>query len=61
MSRAYKCDSCGEYCDDEPMIINLVPPALDKKVLKYDLCPFCADAVIRVIAKEKVFGDLEEQ
>jgi len=58
MSNAYKCDSCGEYCDGDAAIITLYPSKISEKSLKYDLCPFCLNEVIEVITKEKVYGDL---
>lgn len=59
MAQAFKCDSCGEYADGFPMVITLIPPTMTDKTLKYDLCPFCANEVINVISREKVFGDLD--
>ena len=59
MARAFKCDSCGEYCDEEPMMLHLIPPKMHDKTLHYDLCPFCAEEVIKVLDREKVFGDLD--
>lgn len=59
MSEAFKCDSCGEYCDGEPTIITMYPSTFREKVLKYDLCPFCFNEVVEVVTKEKVYGDLD--
>ena len=61
MSKAFKCDSCGEYADGSPMVVTLIPPTMTDasliKTLKYDLCPFCANAVIEEITCEKAYGD----
>ncbi len=59
MSKAFKCDSCGEYCDGEPTIMTLHPNERYKKVLIYDLCPFCFNEVIELVIKEKVYGDID--
>ena len=59
MSEAFKCDSCGEYSDGAPMVITLIPPTINEKIFKFDLCPFCSEEVANVISREKVFGDLD--
>ena len=60
MAKAFKCDSCGEYADGEPMTLHMIPPSLAEKDPRYDLCPYCANEVIELVMREKVFGDLEE-
>lgn len=60
MASAFKCDSCGEYADGMPLSVIVNPPDVWKsKRLQYDLCPSCADEVIRVICKDNVYGDIK--
>lgn len=59
MALAFKCDSCGDYSDGIPLVIRLIPPDLNKDPLHYELCPFCAEDVVNVIAKHGKHETLE--
>lgn len=60
MSRAFKCDACGEYCEGESYQLTMVPPSFHDKRLFYDLCPFCSNAVIEVLVNKEPWHDLEK-
>ena len=60
MANAFLCDACGEYADGEPTIIIIIQPSLSERVLRYELCPFCANDVIETLKREKPFSDLEQ-
>ena len=60
MSKAYKCDICGEFYEkDIPLIVNkddayIYRKSLTKqKVITCDICPGCIEAIQKAINGRK--------
>lgn len=61
MSKAYKCDSCGELKEGEPETVHLSNGKdssghrTEKKHKKYEVCPNCQKRIDFLILKGNLF------